>query len=226
MVLCEARYNERMDSKERGELLRRYREKAGLTRAQVGEILGVSDKAVGHYETGTNDIGIYQLQLLADYYGVSIDELVGRPAPPAPEPLLPVYPPGPVIQVPVYGAIRAGEPMMVREEFVEYESVDADDFQKGDFYLEVTGDSMIGDYIPPGARVLVRPQLEVQPYEIAVINVHQEDATLGRVRFIDGKAVITKSNPNYIPQFYPIDEIRVVGRVVRWIVKPKLKNGG
>jgi len=218
------RYNMNMDYRAMGERLRAARRKADMTQAEVAEKLHVSEGAYGHYETGKSEPKLETLNTLADIFHITVDELMGREyAGHEPEPVMPIYTPGPMIYVPVYGAIRAGEPMLVYEEFLDYETVDADDFEKGDFYLEVTGDSMEPDHIPSGARVLVRPQLEVSPTEIAVINIDENNATLGRVRFHEGQAMIYKSNPNYLPQIYPESEIRVVGRVVEWKIKPKLK---
>jgi len=40
--------------------------------------LGVSERAFQHYEAGTREPNISQLIALADYFGVSLDYLVGR----------------------------------------------------------------------------------------------------------------------------------------------------
>jgi len=231
MVLCEIRYNERMDRKSRGERLRRYREEAKLSREQIGELIGVGEKAVGHYETGTNDINVEQLQILADYYHVTMDELVGRETPlpeftvQEEEPPYESYPVGPFITIPVFGVIRAGKPMLARQEIIDYETVDSDDYEKGDFYLKVTGDSMEPDHIPDGTRVLVRPEPEVQPTDIAVIIVDGDDATLARAQLADDKVILMKSNPRYPAQVYPAAEVRIIGRVVAWKIKPEYLHG-
>ena len=58
--------------------VRDLRIKAGLTQANVGEILGVSTRAYTHYEVGDRDMSPETLIALADYYGVTVDYLLGR----------------------------------------------------------------------------------------------------------------------------------------------------
>lgn len=60
------------------EHIRNLREDNDLTQAQVGEIIGISQRAYSHYEAGTRDIPIEMLIKLADYYQVNLDYLVGR----------------------------------------------------------------------------------------------------------------------------------------------------
>jgi len=60
------------------ELLRNLREDHDLTQKQVGEILHISQRSYAHYESGTREIPLDILIRLADYYGVSLDYLVGR----------------------------------------------------------------------------------------------------------------------------------------------------
>lgn len=60
------------------EHIKNLREDSDLTQAQVGEIIGVSQRAYSHYEAGTRDIPIETLIKLADYYQVNLDYLVGR----------------------------------------------------------------------------------------------------------------------------------------------------
>ena len=60
------------------EKVRELRKKAGLTQAAVGAILGVSTRAYTHYEAGDRDMPPRVLIALADYYGVTVDYLLGR----------------------------------------------------------------------------------------------------------------------------------------------------
>ena len=53
-----------------------------LTQQQVADILGCQREVYRRYEKGTRTIPIDCLILLADYYGVTIDYLVGRSAQP------------------------------------------------------------------------------------------------------------------------------------------------
>lgn len=49
-----------------------------LTQKQISEVLHISQRSYSHYETGTRGIPVDILIKLADYYGTTIDYLVGR----------------------------------------------------------------------------------------------------------------------------------------------------
>jgi len=58
--------------------IRRLRRGHNLTQQQVADILGCSREVYRRYETGVHPIPIKMLIGLADYYGVSLDFIVGR----------------------------------------------------------------------------------------------------------------------------------------------------
>ena len=58
--------------------LRDLREDADLTQTQVAKYLGMSQTGYSKYETGENDVPTEVLIKLADFYGVSIDFLLGQ----------------------------------------------------------------------------------------------------------------------------------------------------
>lgn len=60
------------------ERLKNLRQERGLTQAQVGELLGVKLRQYQRYEYGEFELSIDGWILLADYYDVSLDYLVGR----------------------------------------------------------------------------------------------------------------------------------------------------
>ena len=59
-------------------IIRDLREDADLTQTQVAEILGTSQTMYARYERGANELPLRHLLVLADYYGVSVDYLLGR----------------------------------------------------------------------------------------------------------------------------------------------------
>ena len=58
--------------------IRDLREDRDLTQKQLAERLGMSQTGYSKYEVGTNDIPTHILIKLADFYGISLDELVGH----------------------------------------------------------------------------------------------------------------------------------------------------
>ena len=60
------------------EIIRNLREDNDLSQAEVGKILGVSQRVYSNYECGEVEISLDSLMKLADYYKVSIDYILGR----------------------------------------------------------------------------------------------------------------------------------------------------
>lgn len=58
--------------------LKELRLKKKLTQADMGAVLGMSQRAYGHYENGDRDMSPEVLITLADYYNVSADYILGR----------------------------------------------------------------------------------------------------------------------------------------------------
>lgn len=60
------------------EAIRNLRIDGGFTQKQIGEYLGISQNTYSQYEIGALNYPIDVLMKLADFYGVSVDYLLGR----------------------------------------------------------------------------------------------------------------------------------------------------
>ncbi len=124
--------------------------------------------------------------------------------------------------LPVLGSVPAG-PM--REALSQCDMV-IDEAEllrhkQGDFLLVVDGDSMIGDGIMSGDKVLLRPDVQVNDGEIAAVQVGDDyRATLKHVHFGPGRTKLTlaASNPKYAPTIVASADVRVAG-VYRGLVR-------
>ena len=58
--------------------LKEFREKNGLTQQEVAVVIHCTKGTYSKYEREEHTPNIYVLCDLADYYGVSLDDLVGR----------------------------------------------------------------------------------------------------------------------------------------------------
>jgi repressor LexA len=84
----------------------------------------------------------------------------------------------------------------------------------GDYFLRVSGDSMIDVGIHPGHLVILRPSLQPQNGDIAATWVDGEGATLKFV-FIQGDTVrLQPANKRYSARTYPSDQVRFQGVLV------------
>lgn len=67
-----------------GTQMRLLREKLNKSQADVAKYLGITTAAYQNYEAGRREAGYEVLYKLAKYFGVSIDELLGKDTPPDP----------------------------------------------------------------------------------------------------------------------------------------------
>lgn len=58
--------------------LRDLREDKDIKQKEVAGILGIDQRVYSTYETGKRDIPLQHLVVLADFYHVSVDYLLGR----------------------------------------------------------------------------------------------------------------------------------------------------
>lgn len=127
------------------------------------------------------------------------------------------------IKVPVLGRIPAGEPIRAESNIIEWATIpNPGNYKEGElFTLVVKGDSMIGSRIQEGDKVLVKVQPDVESGEIAVVNVNEEDATLKRVKKVNGQVILYPDNPKYEPIFIQNEHARIIGKVIQVIFEPK-----
>ena len=60
------------------ERIRELRRKRGITQTTLGKVIEVGPDSISTYEKGKYYPEVRKLIILADYFGVSIDNLVGR----------------------------------------------------------------------------------------------------------------------------------------------------
>ena len=58
--------------------LKTLRNERAITQEQLAKKLNISLKTISHWETGYTEPSISQLITLADFYSITLDELVGR----------------------------------------------------------------------------------------------------------------------------------------------------
>ena len=70
-----------MDQTKIGELISRFRKEKGLTQLQLGEMIGVSDKAVSKWERGLGCPDVSLLGALSAALGVNIEGILNGELP-------------------------------------------------------------------------------------------------------------------------------------------------
>lgn len=61
-----------------GEYLKRERENNNLSQSKLAKLTGISQQKISYYESEKYEPPISVCEILADFYGITVDELIGR----------------------------------------------------------------------------------------------------------------------------------------------------
>ena len=123
------------------------------------------------------------------------------------------------ITVPIAGSIRAGAPILAREDRDSNIMIDKELFPYPDaFSLRITGDSMRDAGIFEGDYVVVKPQKAIDSGEIGVVLI-EDEATVKRIFRKHGKIILKPENKTMKPTTHRPDDVEVIGKVVGVIRK-------
>ena len=183
--------------------LKELRNQRGYTQVGLSRALGVSQQAVGKWETGRCTPDPQMLTRLAATLDTTVDYLLGG---------------GNVLaecMVPVLGTVKAGFGALAFEEDYGSEPANVKDPSQY-FYLIVRGDSM-EPRIHDGDLALVRRQPTLESGELGVVVYGEGEGTLKKY-IRQGQAVILQPfNPAYKPQVIAgadLEQLHIAGRVV------------
>lgn len=199
-------------------ILRELRKQKSKTQAQMGAMLGISQQAYATYENGVANPPVDILNKMAEYFGVSVDYLLGRSVTSAlPSNVSNIYPLETPIRLPLYGEIAAGQPINANQsptdEWVFEDPVYGDG---NHFVLKVVGNSMEPD-IPNGALAIIRHQDYAEKGQIVAVIIDGDYATLKRyIPQDNGTILFQANNPNaqsYVvtKEQCELGEVRIVG---------------
>ena len=204
-------------------VFKKLRLSMGLTQEELASKLNISRSRIGMYETGSREPDFETLELIADFFNVDMDYLLGRTEKTS---FLPetigsyLKSKGPVssIRVPVLGSVPAGIPIEAIEDIIDYEEIPSSMAEKGDYFaLKIKGHSM-EPQIMDGDVVIVLRTDDVDSGDIAIVMVNGDDATCKKVVKQSSGVQLVPINPDFDPLFFTNEEIaskpvRVIGRV-------------
>lgn len=179
---------------------------------------GFSNGYIGQLKKGT--IPDNRLNLIADYFGVSLEYLsTGQVSPKWESNVSPIpYPDNIGYSLPVLGRVAAGVPIDAVENIVGEISVSKEIVSSGDYFaLQIRGDSMMPD-IHDGDIVIAKRQDDAETGDIVIAIVNGNDGCCKKLQKFDGGAILQSLNPVYDPLVFTSSDIdtipvRIVGRV-------------
>lgn len=208
--LCDKIKAERSDTMNR---IAELRKRAGLSQAEFGKMMGAAQNTVSNWEKGNREPDNGRLKVMSEYFGVTIDYLLGNDA------ASPRKPKKKGVRIPVLGRVQAGIPVTATEEILDYEEITEDLAETGEFFaLKVRGHSMEPKLLPDDV-LIIRMQQDVDDGDIAVVLVNGDDATVKKIKKSQDGVLLVPFNPEFDPIFYSNQEIedlpvRVLGKVI------------
>ena len=194
----------------------------GVTVYQVAKATHIAASTFTDWKNGRSTPKVDKLSRIADYFSVSLDELMGttsgiRSTESAYRHLRASK------MVPVIGVIRAGKPIVTNETLLGREFADVDDVEEY-FYLEVCGDSMKNCGIVDGSYVLFHKQQYAENGDIVACLVDGESATVKRFSKENRRIVLSPENENYSPivlspEDFEIGRARILGVAIEAKIK-------
>ena len=191
--------------------LRQMRVSKGLNQNEVGELVGMAQSAVSKWERGATEPDHNTLRILSDYYGVSIDYLLGNSDEPQAK--------RKGVSIPVLGDVAAGIPIDAVEDILDYEEIDEDLARTGEFFaLRIRGQSM-EPRMMEGDVVIVRQQETAETGDTVVVSVSGDLATVKKIKIGPAGITLIPTNPSYDPMYFTCEEVeqlpvRIRGKVV------------
>ncbi len=204
--------------------LKYFRKKNGKTQKEIADLLGMTQTAYGNYELDKRQISYANLAILSDYYGCSIDDLMGRSENGEWREISeqPELHPEEEFMLPLVASLRCGlnsqgVPFTFIKEIpvpISYIRRWGDDLR----CIMAVGDSMSPTIIPEDILVC-KPTDAWTDGNVVVVNVRDCDMVKRIFRTSDGGIDLRSDNPEYpILHFTPAElsegVVHVLGRVL------------
>lgn len=187
------------------DIIREYKQKTGVTDSEIARRTGVSRSTVMRWSRGEiHRVSSETMERLSQMVGYNIEPVLkGMDI---------------TVKLPVLGYVKAGYDLFAEENYLGEEEVSLKERKNGDYYLKVTGNSMIGVGIMDGSLVLVRQCSTIQSGEIGVIMIGDE-VTVKRVIYKNHMMILEAANPDVENRYFTAKEmetlpVRVIGKVL------------
>ena len=188
------------------DIIKDYKYRHQLTNDEIAAQLGVTKSTVSRWISGdVKRIQEETLSRLNALLGYNIDPIIKGKS---------VH-----LKRPILGYAKDGYDMYAQENYMGDEEVTEEDFYKGDYFLQIQGDSMIGSGIMDGDLALIKQCSTVSSGEIAVVMIGDDEVTVKKVIKKPDMLVLEATNPLTENRYFSQQEIqqlpiRIIGKVI------------
>lgn len=198
--------------------LKFLREKKGISKNKLGELVGVNQTTIGRWENEEITPSIDNVEEVARVLNIDLPDLLIKDLSFDNGDLINI--PDDTIQIPVLGTIKAGMPIEAQQEILEYIEIPKKWTAGGKkFYgLKISGDSMFPKY-QEGDIVIFEQNEDKEMYngKDCAVMVNGDDATFKKVLLSDsGITLVPYNTARYEMMMYSNDDIanlpiRIIG---------------
>lgn len=190
--------------------------KRGESPSFVCSQIGISASAFSQWDDNTIPRKVTQ-QRAADYFGVSVDYLLGKESD-LPEPPVTLYEEsGRIHMIPIYETVSAGFGALAVNDIVDYRPhcFKVNQEAAESLFIRVRGDSMYPK-IEDGDLILIHKQDSVDSGAIAVVLIDGEEGLVKKVIYGDSWLELQSINPMYMPRRFAgkeMSRVQILGKL-------------
>lgn len=187
----------------------------GMTLKELERTLGIANGYIANVSKKGFRPKIERLNLIADYFMVSPEYLLGEAPLSTPEKPAPSS----GVMIPLLGRVAAGIPISAVENIIGQEEISRKLASTGEFFaLKIKGDSM-SPFICDGDVVVVKSQNDAESGEIVIALVNGDDGVCKELKKIDAGIMLISKNPAYTPMVFTHSEldsvpVKILGKVI------------
>lgn len=186
-------------------IISEYKKRAGVSNDYIADKLGVTKSAVSRWISGdVKKVKHDTMERISTLVGFDIEPLLkGNIA---------------ELKKPILGSVKAGYNLLADENLEGYEMVTSEEYEQGDYFLRVTGDSMEGAKIHDGDLLYIRQCNDIASGSIGIALVGDE-VTVKKIIKKDNLLILAAANPKYDDRYFTAKEVqelpvKIIGKVV------------
>lgn len=178
------------------------REEKGIYQKDLAKLLDVSVPAINYYENEKRSLDTNSALILAEYFNVSVDYLLGKSNIRNSESINKIN-----LKIPVLGIVKAGYDYLADENIIDYVSVTDSNLNNNDFFaLKVKGNSMVPE-IYEGDIAIVKKQNDFENGDYVVALINGDEATIKKAYKTDTGLLLQPVNPSFTPLIFDKKDI-------------------
>lgn len=187
--------------------LKDLRESRGISQDKLAADINKSKGLVSMYESGKRTPPFETQEIIADYFNVGLDYLMGRDN---------VYmkissDSERFAMLPIIGSVAAGVPLEESQDINGYVEVSGD--TNNTFALQVHGDSMEPE-MHDGDTVIIKRMPNYKNSDIVVARVNGYEYTVKRLKKNNDDIMLIPINRDYDPMVFKNDTVYIEGKVI------------